>query len=89
MTSSPTAVQPVARSGRASIRQEGPRHGHGNDDLTDEQIQREVLEELRWDARGALELGATLPIENLDVNVSKGWITLRGEVEWGTRPVDR
>jgi osmotically-inducible protein OsmY len=117
--------------------------------LTDEQIQREVLEELRWDARvqpneigvavkdgvvtltgwvdaytkkwaaeeaahrvrgvkavandievrlpsfaertdadiaaaatRALELDALLPIENLDVTVSKGWITLRGEVEW-------
>jgi osmotically-inducible protein OsmY len=117
--------------------------------LTDEQIQREVLEELRWDARvqpneigvavkdgvvtltgwvdaytkkwaaeeaahrvrgvkavandievrlpssaertdadiaaaatRALELDALLPLENLDVTVSKGWITLRGEVEW-------
>jgi osmotically-inducible protein OsmY len=117
--------------------------------LTDEQIQREVLEELRWDARvqpnevgvavkdgvvtltgwvdaftkkwaaeeaahrvrgvkavandievrlpssaertdadiaaaatRALELDALLPIEDLDVTVSKGWITLRGEVEW-------
>jgi osmotically-inducible protein OsmY len=117
--------------------------------LTDEQIQEDVLEELKWDARvqpneigvavkdgvvtltgwvdsftkkwaaeeaahrvrgvravandievrlpssaertdadiaaattRALELDALLPIENLDVTVSKGWITLRGEVEW-------
>jgi osmotically-inducible protein OsmY len=117
--------------------------------LTDEQIQREVLEELRWDARiqpneigvavkdgvvtltgrvdsytkkwaaeaaahrvrgvkavandievrlptdaertdediaraatWALEWDAMVPIESLDVTVSKGWVTLRGEVEW-------
>jgi osmotically-inducible protein OsmY len=117
--------------------------------LTDEQIQRDVLEELKWDARvqpneigvavkdgvvtltgwvdaytkkwaaeeaahrvrgvkavandievrlpsaaertdtdiaaaatRALEWDAFLPIEDLDVTVSKGWITLRGEVEW-------
>jgi osmotically-inducible protein OsmY len=117
--------------------------------LTDEQIQREVLEELRWDARvqpneigvavkdgvvtltgwvdaytkkwaaeeaahrvrgvkavandievrlpssaertdadiaaavtHALEWDALVPIEDLDVTVSKGWVTLRGEVEW-------
>jgi osmotically-inducible protein OsmY len=117
--------------------------------LTDEQIQREVLEELRWDARvqpneigvavkdgvvtltgwvdaytkkwaaeeaahrvrgvkavandievrlpssaertdadiaaaaiHALEWDALVPIEDLDVTVSNGWVTLRGEVEW-------
>jgi osmotically-inducible protein OsmY len=117
--------------------------------LTDEQIQRDVLEELAWDARvqpneigvavkdgvvtltgwvdvytkrwaaeeaahrvrgvkavandievrlptaaertdadiaaaatRALEWDAFLPIEDLDVTVSKGWVTLRGEVEW-------
>jgi osmotically-inducible protein OsmY len=33
---------------------------------TDEQIQRDVL----------------VPVEDLDVTVSKGWVTLRGEVEW-------
>ena len=116
---------------------------------TDEQIQLEVLEELRWDARvnsseigvavkdgvvtltgwvdsytkkwaaedaahrvrgvkavandievrlpssgertdadiaaaavRALEWDAFVPIEKLDVTVSKGWVTLRGEVEW-------
>jgi osmotically-inducible protein OsmY len=117
--------------------------------LTDEQIQQDVLEELRWDARlrpnevgvavkdgivtltgwvdsyvkkwaaeeaahrvrgvravandievrlpsyaertdpeiaaavtRALEWDAALPIEKLEVTVSKGWVTLRGEVEW-------
>ena len=117
--------------------------------LTDEQIQEDVLEELKWDARvqpneigvavkdgvvtltgwvdsftkkwaaeeaahrvrgvravandievrlpssaertdadiaaattRALEWDALLPIEDLDVTVSKGWVTLRGEVEW-------
>jgi osmotically-inducible protein OsmY len=117
--------------------------------LTDEQIQRDVLDELKWDARvqpneigvavkdgvvtltgwvdaytkkwaaeeaahrvrgvkavandievrlptsaertdadiaaaatRALEWDAFLPIEDLDVTVSKGWVTLRGEVQW-------
>lgn len=117
--------------------------------LSDEEIQREVLEELKWDARvqpnevgvavkdgvvvltgwvdsylkkwaaeraahnvrgvaavandievrlpssaertdadiaaaatRALEWDAMVPIEKLDVTVSKGWVTLRGEVEW-------
>jgi osmotically-inducible protein OsmY len=116
---------------------------------TDEQIQREVLEELRWDARvqsneigvaakdgvvtvtgwvdsyakkwaaeraahrvrgvvavandievrlptsaertdtdiaaaatRALEWDAFVPIEKIDVTVAKGWVTLKGEVEW-------
>lgn len=30
----------------------------------------------------ALETDAHLPIERLDVTVSKGWVTLRGSVEW-------
>jgi osmotically-inducible protein OsmY len=33
-------------------------------------------------ATRALEWDAFVPIEKLDVTVSKGWITLRGEVEW-------
>jgi osmotically-inducible protein OsmY len=33
-------------------------------------------------ATRALEWDAFLPIEDLDVTVSKGWVTLRGEVEW-------
>jgi len=30
----------------------------------------------------ALEWDAAIPVEKLDVTVSKGWVTLRGEVEW-------
>src|SRR5258706_9795707 len=30
----------------------------------------------------ALEWDAFVPIENLDVTVSKGWVTLKGEGEW-------
>jgi osmotically-inducible protein OsmY len=33
-------------------------------------------------ATRALEWDAFVPIEKLDVTVSKGWITMRGEVEW-------
>jgi osmotically-inducible protein OsmY len=33
-------------------------------------------------ATRALEWDALLPIEDLEVTVSKGWVTLRGEVEW-------
>src|SRR5439155_22709605 len=30
----------------------------------------------------AVEWDAFLPIEKIDVTVSKGWVTLKGEVEW-------
>jgi osmotically-inducible protein OsmY len=30
----------------------------------------------------ALEIDASVPIDKLDITVSKGWVTLRGEVEW-------
>ena len=30
----------------------------------------------------ALEIDASVPIDTLDITVSKGWVTLRGEVEW-------
>jgi osmotically-inducible protein OsmY len=30
----------------------------------------------------ALETDAFIPIDNLDVTVSQGWVTLKGEVEW-------
>jgi osmotically-inducible protein OsmY len=30
----------------------------------------------------ALEWDAFVPIDNLDITVAKGWVTLRGEVEW-------
>src|SRR5207302_8661690 len=30
----------------------------------------------------ALEWDAFVPIEKIDITVSKGWVTLKGEVEW-------
>jgi osmotically-inducible protein OsmY len=33
-------------------------------------------------ASSSLEWDAFVPIENLDVTVQKGWVTLKGEVEW-------
>jgi len=30
----------------------------------------------------ALEWDASIPVEKIDITVSKGWVTLRGEVEW-------
>ena len=41
---------------------------------TDADIARAVVRALEWDA--------LVPVERLDVTVSKGWVTLRGEVEW-------
>ena len=69
----------------------------------DEQIQRDVLAELKWDARvqpneigvavstdadiaaaavRALEWDAMIPNDQVKVTVSKGWVTLDGEVNW-------
>lgn len=33
-------------------------------------------------ATRALQWDASVPVENIEVTVSKGWVTLRGEVEW-------
>lgn len=41
---------------------------------TDTDIAAAVTRALEWDAQ--------VPIEKLDVTVSKGWLTLQGEVEW-------
>ncbi len=41
---------------------------------TDADIAAAVTRALEWDA--------FVPIEKLDVTVSKGWVTLRGEVDW-------
>lgn len=41
---------------------------------TDDDIARAVVRALEWDA--------FVPIDRLDVTVSKGWVTLSGEVEW-------
>ena len=41
---------------------------------TDMDIAQAAVRALEWDA--------FVPIEKLDVTVSKGWVTLKGEVEW-------
>src|SRR5882672_8187493 len=46
----------------------------GSAERTDTDIAAAATRALEWDA--------FVPIETLDVTVSKGWITLRGEVEW-------
>jgi osmotically-inducible protein OsmY len=39
-------------------------------------------------ATRALEWDAFVPIEKLDVTVAKGWVTLRGDVEWHYQKTD-
>lgn len=46
----------------------------GSSGRTDPEIAEAAVRALEWDA--------FVPIEKLDVTVSKGWITLKGEVEW-------
>jgi osmotically-inducible protein OsmY len=41
---------------------------------TDEDLAQAVIRALEWDA--------FVPVEKLDVTVSKGWVTLKGEMEW-------
>src|ERR1700704_4089796 len=41
---------------------------------TDADIAKAALDALKWDA--------FVPVEKLDVTVSKGWVTLKGDVEW-------
>jgi osmotically-inducible protein OsmY len=41
---------------------------------TDEDIAKAAVDALEWDA--------LVPAEKIQVTVSKGWVTLRGEVEW-------
>ncbi len=47
---------------------------------SDEDIANAIVNALQWDA--------FIPIEKLDVTVSKGWVTLRGQVEWGYQRTD-
>ncbi len=47
---------------------------------TDPDIAAAVTRAIEWDA--------FLDIDNLDVTVSKGWVTLKGEVEWGFQRTD-
>jgi osmotically-inducible protein OsmY len=41
---------------------------------SDEDIAKAIVNALQWDA--------FISVEKLDVTVSKGWVTMRGEVEW-------
>jgi osmotically-inducible protein OsmY len=47
----------------------------GSAERTDADLAKAVLDALRWDA--------AIPAGRLDVTVSQGWVTLRGEVEFG------
>jgi osmotically-inducible protein OsmY len=47
---------------------------------TDADIAAAVLRALEWDA--------VIPTDKIDVTVSKGWVTLKGEVEWGFQRAD-
>jgi osmotically-inducible protein OsmY len=47
---------------------------------TDADIAAAVTRALEWDA--------FLDIDKIDVTVSKGWVTLKGEVEWGFQRAD-
>jgi len=49
-------------------------------DKTDADIAAAAVHALEWDA--------FLPIENLDVTVSKGWVTLKGQVHWNYQRED-
>jgi osmotically-inducible protein OsmY len=46
----------------------------GSSERTDEDIAQAVVRALEWDA--------FVPIDKLDITVSKGWVTLKGDVEW-------
>src|SRR5258707_12836159 len=46
----------------------------GSSERTDEDIAEAVVHALEWDA--------FVPIDKLDVTVTKGWVTLKGDVEW-------
>ena len=47
---------------------------------TDEDIAAAVIRALEWDAG--------VPSDRIEVTVSKGWVTLKGEVEWGFQRED-
>ena len=47
----------------------------GSAERTDPDLAKAVLNALRWEA--------AIPADKLDVTVSQGWVTLKGEVEYG------
>jgi osmotically-inducible protein OsmY len=52
----------------------------GSAERTDEDIARAVTRALEWDA--------VVPVDRIKVTVSKGWVTLEGEVDWGFQRSD-
>src|SRR5258705_3624060 len=50
------------------------------DEKTDQDIAKAVVRALEWDA--------FIPVDKLDVTVSKAWVTLKGEVEWQYKKKD-
>lgn len=46
----------------------------GSSERTDADIAAAAVRALEWDA--------AVPVDKLDITVSKGWVSLRGEVEW-------
>jgi osmotically-inducible protein OsmY len=47
---------------------------------TDPEVAAAVIRALEWDAG--------IPTDRIEVTVSKGWVTLRGEVDWGFQRAD-
>src|ERR1700759_4842869 len=52
----------------------------GSSERTDAEIARAVVYALEWDAG--------VPVDKVEATVEKGWVTLRGEVEWQFQKVD-
>ncbi len=52
----------------------------GSAERTDADLAKAVLNALRWDA--------AIPTDKVDVTVSQGWVTLKGEVEYGFQKSD-
>jgi osmotically-inducible protein OsmY len=51
-----------------------------SDERTDADIAKAVVRALEWDA--------FVPIDKIDVTVSRGWVTLKGEAEWNYQRQD-
>jgi osmotically-inducible protein OsmY len=52
----------------------------GSSERTDADIAAAVIRALEWDAM--------VPTDKIQVTVSKGWVTMKGEVEWGFQRAD-
>jgi osmotically-inducible protein OsmY len=52
----------------------------GSAERTDADVAASVCRALEWDA--------LVPVDNIQVTVDKGWVTLRGAVEWAYQKVD-